>query len=137
MILPRAQLILALVACDRTFERARGQGGRADGEVWIGKCIHCRSALVVGAQGQVTAQVTLEHIVPKAAGGADVPANLALACARCNSQKGTRLDARGLGDPRLARVIGTLQRERVRRARPVPPHMALSDAARAWLAGAG
>ena len=137
MTLSRGQLILALVACDRTFSPASGHGWGPKGPVWVGKCIHCRSALVVGAAGEVTRQVTIEHIVPKAAGGADVPSNLALACARCNHQKGSRLDARGLGDERLARLISTLQRERTRRLRHAPEGIGLTEAAHAWLAGLG
>lgn len=105
--------------------------------MWLGKCIHCRSALSVGQAGQVSAQVTIEHIVPKAAGGADVPENLALACARCNHQKGTRLDARGMADPRLAHMVEVLQKERLKRLRKPPELMGLSPAAHAWLAGAG
>lgn len=32
---------------------------------------------------------TIEHLIPKAAGGTDARHNLAMACARCNQEKGT------------------------------------------------
>jgi hypothetical protein len=40
--------ILAIVATDRTFERATLR----DQEVWVGKCLHCNSRLTVTAAGE-------------------------------------------------------------------------------------
>ena len=110
--LSRPQLFLALVASDRTYKRSALGAGGAQRPVWLGKCIHCQSALWVGENGQPGPGVTLEHIVPSSLGGADTSENLALACARCNQQKGTRLDVLGLANPRLQAVIATLQARR-------------------------
>jgi hypothetical protein len=132
--LPKHLMILALVALDSTFRMAQSEG--VGHRVWLGKCIHCRSALVVDAQGRTDYRTTVEHIVPQSAGGGDVPQNLALACARCNNQKGSRLDGLGMGDPRLVAVVQRLQAERHKRLRAVPSEIALSDLALAWLADA-
>lgn len=50
-------------------------------------CEYCR--LPQAAQPFVTFQI--EHIIPKKHGGSDDPANLCLACERCNSYKGSNL----------------------------------------------
>ena len=44
----------------------------------------------------------IEHVVPRQHGGGDDPANLALACYRCNKYKGPNLTA---FDPRTSRVV--------------------------------
>ena len=108
----RRRLILSIVATDATFERVTGRGGEV---AWQGSCIHCRRRLLIALDGEPLGDVTVEHIVPRGQGGSDDPENLALACARCNHQKGYRLDDRRPDDPVLRRVIDTL-RER-RRAR--------------------
>lgn len=133
--LPRHVLMLALVACDRTFEQA--SMARADGArlVWQGKCIHCRAALVVDVARPNAGSATIEHIVPQGLGGGHGPENLALACARCNNQKGARLDPLGLDHPRLQAVVHTLQLERAKRLRSPPDRLQLPEAARAWLLG--
>lgn len=47
-----------------------------------GRCCYChRDAVESGAH------MHLDHLVPRSAGGADVPANLATACRRCNSAR--------------------------------------------------
>jgi 5-methylcytosine-specific restriction endonuclease McrA len=84
--------------------------------MWVGKCIHCNAELVVGLDGR-TFGATLEHILPRHHGGTDDIENLALACERCNVQKGYRLDARRSDDPRLTAVVEALlarRRERMR-----------------------
>ena len=49
------------------------------------------------------------------------PRNLAVACARCNQQKGRRHDARGPRDPRAREVVGHLLARRLERyLDPVP-----------------
>ena len=104
-------LLLDIVRTDSTFERVRAR----DGEVWQGKCLHCNRRLVVELDGRATADVTIEHIVPRTAGGSDDLLNLGVACARCNHGKGVRHDKRGLRDARASEVIeALLQRRRER-----------------------
>jgi 5-methylcytosine-specific restriction endonuclease McrA len=82
-----------------------------------GKCIHCNRKLSLELDGSPVTHATLEHIVPRTHGGTDALDNLAVACFRCNSGKGHRLDARPPDDPTLQRVIGTLQARRQERQR--------------------
>lgn len=128
--LPRHVLMLALVACDSTFVPAHAAGTQL---VWQGKCIHCRAALVVDPLRPNAGLATVEHIVPQGLGGGNDPSNLALACARCNNQKGARLDPLGLNHPRLQAVVQKLQAERHKRYRPPPTELLLPQAARLWL----
>lgn len=106
-------LVLQIVATDRTFERVAWRGR----DLWAGKCIHCNTHLYVGLDGRPVSRATIEHIVPKNHGGTDALANLALACARCNQGKGSRLDSLPMSDPRLVAVIETLQERRQKRWR--------------------
>ena len=76
------------------------------GEAWQTRCLHCRSALFVSKQGDSLSGVTLEHIVPQAwferpkiiaklaltFTQVNDAKNLALACARCNHDKGKSHD---------------------------------------------
>ncbi|MBS2028979.1 MAG: HNH endonuclease [Deltaproteobacteria bacterium] len=105
--------ILSIVATDRTFEKLEVRGAA----VWQGKCIHCNSHLTIGADGEPISRATIEHILPRTHGGTNEARNLALACARCNHQKGVRLDPRRRGDPTLEAVIATLQARRLARWR--------------------
>ena len=102
---------------------------REDG--WVAPCIHCRSTLAVTATGAPRGGATLEHIVPlswfrlraarppvERVSAADDLRNLAVACARCNQQKGKSHDADGPGSERAREVIGALLD--ARRAR-IPP----------------
>ncbi|MCA9557199.1 MAG: HNH endonuclease [Myxococcales bacterium] len=114
--------VLWCAATDRTFRRVTPPRG---GACLVGKCIHCRSRLTVELDGSSGAEVTLEHIVPRTHGGTDDLDNLALACARCNAQKGYRLDHRRLDDPTLQQVIATLRDRRAERWRDPPPDWAL------------
>jgi 5-methylcytosine-specific restriction endonuclease McrA len=107
----RAARVLSVVHTDRTFERKDVRAER----VWVGRCIHCGSALVVGEDGATAA--TIEHIEPSTHGGTDDVRNLALACARCNQRKGARLDVRRRDDPTLSAVIETLRQRRAERWR--------------------
>jgi 5-methylcytosine-specific restriction endonuclease McrA len=111
-----ARTILSIVRTDRTFELLPS----IDGAVWQGKCIHCQSKLLIKESGEPISRATIEHIVPRHHGGTDDPGNLALACARCNHQKGKKLDARRLTDPTLQRVIALLQARRLERLREDP-----------------
>ena len=104
----RRRLILAIIATDSTWHQATTRGQ----PVWQGSCIHCRRKLLVDLTGEPLGDVTLEHIVPRHHGGTDDLDNLALACGRCNHQKGYRLDDRRPDDPVLRKVIDTLQARR-------------------------
>ncbi len=107
----RHVLLLAAAVTDRTFERTV-----LDGEpVWVGKCVHCNTRLVVGDDGRARGNATLEHIRPQAQGGTDDVANLAIACAPCNRQKGARHDHRA--GPKLDQVVALLAARRAERWR--------------------
>lgn len=108
-----SRTLLALVATDRTFERAL-QRGR---EVWSGKCIHCNRRLAIGLDGTPISRATIEHIVPRNHGGTDDLQNLAIACAGCNHEKGRRHDVQHRDDPALQAVIERLQHRRRKRWR--------------------
>lgn len=110
----RASKVLAIVRTDRTFEAREVRGERC----WVGRCIHCASAIVVDARGETAG--TIEHIEPSTHGGTDDVANLALACARCNQRKGASLDNRRRDDPTLSAVIDTLKARRRERWRDDP-----------------
>jgi 5-methylcytosine-specific restriction endonuclease McrA len=107
----RHLLLLAAAVTDSTFERTTLDGRR----VWIGKCIHCSSKLVVADDGRSLGEATLEHVWPEAQGGTNDVTNLAVACARCNREKGTRHDHRG--GQRLEQVVALLQARRLERWR--------------------
>ncbi|NYZ62536.1 HNH endonuclease [Luteimonas deserti] len=108
-----------------------------DGGIWSTRCLHCRSTLQLRGDGEPLGNTTLEHVVPQAWFGrraaavltaqvgddADDPRNLALACARCNHDKGKGHDARGPGDVRAHEVVDALLATRLSRWRDptVPP----------------
>jgi 5-methylcytosine-specific restriction endonuclease McrA len=118
----KRKLILAIVASDRTFDRVDLRGA----EGWQGKCIHCNAHLQVAASGEPISKATIEHIVPQAHGGTDDLVNLALACSRCNHQKGVRHDNQHASDPKLQEVVARLQQRRRDRWRE-PESDAASD----------
>ncbi len=101
-------LILAVARSDSTFESVQLDGRPA----LRGKCLHCNAPLVVLDDGTPVSAVTLEHIVPKTAGGTDELGNLGLACPRCNHGKGVHHDRRALTDPRSSEVIDRLLEKR-------------------------
>ncbi len=105
--------ILGIVATDRTFAPATLDGAK----VWVGKCIHCSAKLVIRDDGRPLGAATIEHIWPQSQGGDDQLVNLALACDRCNREKGTRHDHKPGNDPRLAEIVETLRRRRAERWR--------------------
>ena len=100
----------------------------ADG--WLVPCLHCQSRLTIAASGAPLGEATLEHIVPRSWFGRaparplvarvqelESLANLAVACARCNRQKGKTHDADGPSSPRAREVVEALldrRRERIR-----------------------
>ena len=107
----RHLLLLAAAVTDATFVRQQLDGLT----VWIGKCLHCGSKLVVGDDGRALGAATLEHVWPQAQGGTDDVDNLAVACDRCNREKGKRHDhKRG---ERLAEVASGLAARRAERWR--------------------
>ena len=108
----RARL-LDVVRTDATFgiEEVRGE------RCWVGRCIFCRTRLVVGLDGAAGREITVEHIVPRSRGGDDDPRNLAIACARCNHEKGVRHDRHRAATERAQQVTDALLAERARRWR--------------------
>ena len=103
--------MLAAAVTDRTFERTRLD----DRVVWVGKCIHCNSKLVVADDGRSLGEATLEHIIPQTQGGTNDVNNLAVACGRCNREKGKRHDRKR--DGRLDEIVAMLQARRAERWR--------------------
>lgn len=108
----RAKTVLSIVATDCTFKTDERMGG------FVGKCIHCRSKLLVLSNGDTAG--TIEHILPRTHGGDDRIDNLALACAACNHEKGVRHDARRRHDQGLVALVARLTEERKRRWRDRP-----------------
>jgi 5-methylcytosine-specific restriction endonuclease McrA len=104
-------LLLAAAVTDATFERTTLD----DKTVWVGKCIHCNSKLVVDDKGRAMGEATLEHVWPETQGGTNEVTNLAVACARCNREKGSRHDHRG--GQRLDEVVAVLKARRAERWR--------------------
>lgn len=98
---------------DRTFERRDVRGKLA----WVGRCLHCKKAIVVPLDEGEPASATLEHILPRNHGGGDELENLGLACAACNHGKGRRLDCRRADDPTFQRTVERLKQERLARMR--------------------
>ena len=114
------ELMLRAVRSDRL--------ARLEDGVWVTRCLHCRSPLSVRGDGAALGSATLEHVVPRSwadersaadlwviAGGPDDPRNLAVACARCNQQKGRRHDARGPNGARAREIVERLLATRIER----------------------
>ncbi len=118
----RNRLILAIVATDVTFSRREVRGET----LWVGRCIFCQRALSVTVEGELASRATVEHIRPRSHGGDDSLANLALACAGCNNEKGMRHDARPRGDARLAEIVAQLAARRSERWRS-PAEVGMGD----------
>jgi 5-methylcytosine-specific restriction endonuclease McrA len=114
------RLLLEIARTDTTFELAAAPGtdpaDRRAPRVWVGKCLHCGSRLSLSERGEPLGSATVEHLLPRSAGGTDDLHNLAIACARCNHEKGVRHDHRP-DDPRAREVREALQRARAARWR--------------------
>lgn len=88
----RAALALRIAETDSTFQLKTYSPTQY---VYVGKCIHCGTSLVVSSSGATDA--TIEHIMPLVAGGSGTDLlNLALACSGCNNQKGIHHDQKNL-----------------------------------------
>lgn len=108
----RTGAILGVVQTDNTFVHHVSMMG----SWWVGRCLHCNSAIVVEDDGQTNA--TVEHIIPITAGGSvcDLQ-NLALACERCNNQKGIEHDRHVGKGGRADEVVEALKAKRMLRWR--------------------
>lgn len=119
------RLLLRCALTDSTFERVTHQGR----ELWRGKCLHCRRKIWLTAAGDplgdAPSDASVEHIVPRAHGGTDDVENLAIACRRCNMQKGTRHDHKRWTDPGLRALVEKLKEARLARYREPPPGLDL------------
>ena len=81
------------------------------------RCVYCGLLLEF-------AHATLDHVYPRAKGGAHAPGNLVVACARCNRMKGDllphdffiRFPAAGLNFLAYARVVHRALKRDARRA---------------------
>ena len=73
------------------------------------------SHVALADDGRSLGEATLEHVWPEAQGGTNDVTNLAVACARCNREKGTRHDHRG--GQRLEEVVSLLRERRRERWR--------------------
>lgn len=104
-------LFLSLISADRTFRKSDVRGET----LWVGKCIHCRKKLVFAENGEPISDGSLEHILPRTHGGTDDLENLAIACRRCNSQKGKRHDWKPISDEKLQQMIERLRRRKMER----------------------
>jgi 5-methylcytosine-specific restriction endonuclease McrA len=100
-------------------------------DLWQTRCLHCRTVVTITHDGVPLGSTTLEHIVPRSwfgrrladdltrtLAGPDDPLNLALACARCNQQKGRGPDADGPADERARTIVARLLTARRARFRP-------------------
>lgn len=107
----RIRLVLSVVETDTSFRKESVRGE----VVWVGRCLFCQAKLVVPLDGDADRRVTVEHIIPRYHGGTDDPENLALACAKCNGEKGRRHDNRDRNDPRRLEITRALQERRKER----------------------
>lgn len=86
--LKRKELVLQIIKTDSTFTLHTFRDDKH--QVWVGKCIHCNARMTVAKNGDT--DFTIEHLVPKYAGGGNNLENLALSCGDCNHEKGRRHD---------------------------------------------
>jgi 5-methylcytosine-specific restriction endonuclease McrA len=107
----RHLLMLGAAVTDNTFERTTLDGKTA----WVGKCIHCNTKLAVADDGRSLGEATLEHVWPQTQGGTNELTNLAVACNRCNREKGTRHDH--TRTQRLEEIVAELRTKRMARWR--------------------
>lgn len=110
-------LLLWVAATDSTFRQKVVRGT----PMLVGRCIHCRSQHALLLDGTPVSGATLEHIVPQCHGGTNDLSNIAVACTRCNSEKGIRHDRKRWSDPKLQALVAALQGRRAAQMRdPLP-----------------
>ena len=63
-------------------------------------CEYCQTSQLISG-----AQMHLEHIIPLAKGGKTIEANLCLACAWCNSFKGTQIEFLDVQSNKITRLF--------------------------------
>lgn len=114
-------LLLWVAATDSSFDLQPVRGR----PMLVGRCIHCRSRHSIQPDGTPVSDATLEHILPQCHGGTDALENLAVACARCNSDKGVRHDRRSRQDPKLLSLVEDLRARRAARMRAPLPGLSL------------
>ena len=103
-------LMLAAAVTDSTFERMTLD----DRPVWVGKCIHCNSKLVIADDGRPLGEASLEHVWPQTRGGTNDVDNLAIACARCNREKSPHDSGKGDGLDAMVAMLRARRAERWR-----------------------
>jgi 5-methylcytosine-specific restriction endonuclease McrA len=91
----RCKIYLKLIATDRTFKTVNHDGDT----IWAGRCFHCNSKLSLNLEGKPISAITLEHIRPRSQGGVHEVNTAAICYARCNHQKGYRIDHLGVDHP--------------------------------------
>ncbi|RVT96311.1 HNH endonuclease [Rhodovarius crocodyli] len=78
---------------EETGTKLYGRTGRALFDRICGeqnwRCCHCGFRTNLDVPGR---QPTREHIIPRSLGGPNTYDNLALACARCNGERGSNMD---------------------------------------------
>ena len=102
--------MLAAAVTDSTFERMTLD----DRPVWVGKCIHCNSKLVIADDGRPLGEASLEHVWPQTRGGTNDVDNLAIACARCNREKSPHDSGKGDGLDAMVAMLRARRAERWR-----------------------
>jgi hypothetical protein len=112
----RRNLIKQIIHSDSTFEPKHHKDGCI---IWVGKCIHCNKKIAVDDSWDTS--FTIEHIVPKAAGGTDDIKNLALSHGTCNHEKGIKHDRHVGKGKRADEVVEALKAKRLSRWRNDPP----------------
>lgn len=103
-------LMLAAAVTDSTFERMTLDAR----PVWVGKCIHCNSKLVIADDGRPLGEASLEHVWPQTRGGTNDVENLAIACARCNREKSPHDSGKGEGLDAMVAMLRARRAERWR-----------------------
>jgi len=102
--------MLAAAVTDSTFERMTLDNR----PVWVGKCIHCNSKLVLADDGRPLGEASLEHVWPQTRGGTNDVDNLAIACARCNREKSPHDSGKGEGLDAMVAMLRARRAERWR-----------------------
>lgn len=73
------------------------------------RCRYCGREVVTNAAESAPEKATLDHVIPRAAGGANTQVNLVTSCYACNQLKGSSLIGLGGPAPTLADVWPDLE----------------------------